>query len=102
MKRKNMRTLQDIKQTLSPVFPRVKQKYKLKEMGIFGSYVKNVQTEQSDVDILVDFDVPPSLFEFVDLKNELTDVLNMNVDVVMKSALKPHIGKRIVQEVVLL
>lgn len=80
----------------------MKQRYKLKEMGIFGSYVKNAQTEQSDVDILVDFDVPPSLFEFVDLKNELTDVLNMDVDVVMKSALKPYIGKRIIQEVVLL
>ena len=97
-----MKTLQEIKQTLSRVLPNMMQKYKLKEIGIFGSYVKNRQTEQSDVDILVDFEAPPSLFEFVDLKSELSDALNMNVDLVMKSALKPRIGKRIVQEVVLL
>ena len=97
-----MKTLQEIKQTLSRILPDTKQRYKLRDMGIFGSYVKNTQTQQSDVDILVDFEEAPSLFEFVELKNELSDVLNMKVDVVMKSSLKPHIGQRIMQEVVLL
>ena len=97
-----MKTLQDIMRTLSYVLPDLLERYKLSEVGIFGSYVKNRQTEESDVDILVDFEEPPSLFELVGLKNELSDALNMDVDVVMKSALKPHIGKRIVQEVVLL
>ena len=95
-----MKTLQEVKQTLSQILPKMMPKYKFKEIGIFGSYAKNTQTAQSDVDILVDFEEPPSLFEFVGLKNELADLLNMDVDLVMKSALKPHIGKRIVQEVV--
>jgi len=97
-----MKTLQEIKDTLSKYMPKLIQEDKLKEIGVFGSYVKNRQTEESDVDILVDFEEVPSLFEFVGLKIELSDLLNMDVDVVMKSALKPHIGKRILQEVVLL
>ncbi len=97
-----MKTLQEIKDTLSEYMPKLIQEDKLKEIGVFGSYVKNRQTEESDVDILVDFEEVPSLFELVGLKIELSDLLNMDVDVVMKSALKPHIGKRILQEVVLL
>lgn len=97
-----MKTLQEIKDTLSKYMPKLIQEDKLKEIGVFGSYVKNRQTEESDVDILVDFEEVPSLFELVGLKIELSDLLNMDVDVVMKSALKPHIGKRILQEVVLL
>ena len=97
-----MKTLSEIKERVSSYLPTLKQHYKLREIGIFGSYIKNMQTEQSDLDILVEFEEVPSLFELVGLKNELSDVLNMDVDVVMKSALKPHLGKRIVQEVVLL
>ncbi len=97
-----MKTLQEIKETLSEYMPKLIQEYKLKEIGVFGSYIRNRQTEESDVDILVDFEEVPSLFELVGLKIELSDLLNMDVDVVMKSALKPHTGKRILQEVVLL
>jgi predicted nucleotidyltransferase len=97
-----MKTLQNIKDTLSGYLPKLIKKYHLKEIGIFGSYVKNMQTEKSDVDILVDFEEIPSLFDFVDLKIELSDILGLNVDLVMKNSLKPRIGQRILQEVILL
>lgn len=67
---------------------------------MFGSVVKNEQHETSDVDTLVEFDKAVDLFAFVNLKNHLSDLLSINVDLVMKKALKPKIGQRILQEVV--
>jgi len=67
---------------------------------MFGSCVKNEQHETSDVDLLVEFDEAIDLFTFVNLKNYLSDLLNVNVDLVMKKALKPKIGQRILREVV--
>ncbi len=67
---------------------------------MFGSFVRNEQHENSDVDTLVEFDKAVALFTFVNLKNYLSALLNVNVDLVMKKALKPKIGQRILQEVV--
>ena len=80
----------------------VKEKYKVKEIGIFGSYVKNKQKKGSDLDILVEFEEVPSLIEFVEMENFLSDRLKIKVDLVMKKALKPHIGKEILKEVIYL
>ncbi len=78
---------------------RLCKSYSIESIGIFGSFIKNEQVENSDVDILVEFNKPIDLLTFVHLKNELSDLLGRNVDLVMKRALKPKIGKRILQEV---
>jgi len=54
------------------------------EIGLFGSYTKGSQKETSDVDILVEFEKAIDLFTFVQLKNHLSDLLNINVDLVIK------------------
>jgi predicted nucleotidyltransferase len=79
----------------------LEEKYKVKEIGIFGSYVRGEQTEKSDVDILVEFEggAKIGLLKFVNMENYLSDILGLKVDLVMKSALKPRIGKQILQEV---
>jgi uncharacterized protein len=63
-----MKTLEDIKSMLIQYKPIVEQKYKVSEIGIFGSYVKGEQKENSDIDILVDFSDTPTLFDLVDLE----------------------------------
>ena len=75
-------------------------RYGVREIGIFGSYVREEQKETSDVDILVEFEKPLGLLSFAGLKNYLSDLLGLEVDLVMKRALKPRIGKRILEEVV--
>ncbi|MDT7044105.1 nucleotidyltransferase family protein [Candidatus Nitronereus thalassa] len=95
-----MITLETIKTTLQAHKEELSQKYGVKQIGVFGSCVKNEQLETSDVDLLVEFDKAIDLFIFVNLKNYLSDLLNANVDLVMKKALKPKIGQRILQEVV--
>jgi predicted nucleotidyltransferase len=95
-----MKTLADIKNTLMIHKKDLSQKYFLKDIGIFGSYVKNTQTATSDLDVLVDFEEIPTLFDLVGLRDELSDLLDTKVDLVMKSTLKPRISKRILEEVI--
>lgn len=97
-----MQTLEEIKKRLRNQKSTLMARYKVTQIGIFGSYVRGTQQPQSDVDILVDFDEYPSLLEFVGLEDELSQQLGIKVDLVMKSGLKPRIGRRILKEVVYL
>lgn len=89
-----------IRQQLNDCLPDISERYSVSYLGIFGSYVRDEATPESDLDILVDFSMPPTLFQFVRLKNELSDLLGISVDLVMKSALKPKIGAHVLAEVV--
>ena len=89
----------DIKEIIKKHKPSLIDRYRIKEIGLFGSYVRNEATENSDIDILVDFKSPISLFDFIDMEDELSELLKTKVDLVSKKALKPNIGKRILQEV---
>ena len=74
-------------------------RYQITSLGVFGSYVRGEARPDSDLDLLVEFRETPSLLEFTYLENELSDLLRVKVDLVMKSALKPAIGRRILAEV---
>jgi predicted nucleotidyltransferase len=68
-------------------------------IGIFGSVVRGNQGAGSDLDILVEFERPIGFVRFMRLEKRLAELVGMPVDLVTKKALKPHIGKRILQEV---
>jgi len=92
--------LADIKEKLRQEFPLLAERYRVQSMGVFGSYVRHDQRPESDVDVLVTFDAPPGLLKFIELEDYLSDLLGVKVDLVMKDALKPAIGKFILNEVV--
>ncbi len=69
-----------------------------RHLAIFGSTARNEATKKSDIDILVDFDSNKELFEFVDLKFYLEDILSCDVDLVTKQALHPALKQRILGE----
>ncbi len=79
--------------------PELASRYGVKQVGLFGSYVRGAQRKRSDIDILVSFSRDIDLFEFVELRAFLQERLHGKVDLVMSSALKPAIGKRILAEV---
>ncbi len=79
----------------------LREKFKVK-IGVFGAYVRGEQKRSSDVDILVEFEESIGLFEFMKLKNYLSDLLEVKVDLVSKKPLKPHIGEHILQEVIII
>lgn len=80
--------------------PALKERYHVRSLELFGSYVRHKQDVGSDLDILVTFSEPPSLLTFVALENYLSDLLGVKVDLVMKSTLKPHIGQRISEDTI--
>jgi predicted nucleotidyltransferase len=84
---------------LKELLPVLSDRYKVQELGVFGSYLRQEQRDDSDLDILVTFLAAPSLLKFIELENYLSDVLGIKVDLVMKDALKPAIGKHILEEV---
>jgi predicted nucleotidyltransferase len=97
-----MKSLEEIKNTLTKQKQELRQKYRVREIGIFGSYVRGEQKKQSDVDLLVEFEEPSNLtlLGFIRLENYLSEILGVKVDLVEKDTLKPRIGKRVLQEVV--
>lgn len=95
-----MKKIEEIKPKLEELKPILKEKFKVESIGLFGSYLRGEEKEESDLDILVDFQEPISLLKFVALENYLTDSLGVKVDLVEKSALKPRIGKHILEKVV--
>lgn len=95
-----MSSIEEIKKTLRTLKPILKDVYGVTEIGIFGSYLRGEEKDQSDLDILVEFEKPMGLFKFVELENYLSEKIGVKVDLVMKSALKMRIGKRILNEAV--
>ncbi len=78
----------------------LKKKYKINEIGVFGSYVRGDQQRDSDIDILIDKDEAIGLLKLANLQNYLSSLIGIKVDLVIKKSLKPHIGKNILNEVV--
>ena len=74
----------------------------MKIVGVFGSYVRQEQRPDSDLDLLIELDRPPkiSLIGLVELEDYLSQALGVKVDLAIQTNLKKRIGRRILQEVV--
>ena len=97
-----MTTIEQIKDKLAKHREELKERFKVAEIGIFGSYVRKEQKKKSDVDIMVNFYETIDLFMFVELADYLSEILGVKVDLVMKDALKPRLKERILSEAVYL
>jgi len=97
-----MKSLDEIQQTLREQKPYLAEKCGVEIVGVFGSYVRQEEGPDSDLDILIELDRPPkiSLIGLVELEDYLSQILGVKVDLAIKTNLKKRIGKRILQEVV--
>ncbi|MCK6621915.1 MAG: nucleotidyltransferase family protein [Calditrichaceae bacterium] len=97
-----MKTLSEIKQVLQAQKPYLAEKYGVTEVSIFGSYVRNEQRPDSDLDILIELERPPriSLIGLVELEDYLSNVLGLKVDIAIKRSLRKRIGARILYEAI--
>jgi uncharacterized protein len=98
--RSQVLSLEEIQQKLKQKMPELAKLYRIKYLGVFGSYVRGEAGKTSDLDPLVDFEEAPTLVEYIRMERLLSEELGIKVDLVMKKTLKPHIGKRILNEVV--
>ena len=97
-----MKTLEEIKEILKEHKEEVIRKYKVSEIGIFGSFVRGDQKKRSDIDVLVDFYEIPDLFKFIELEDYLRKLLRKKVDLVDKRGIRQELKDRILKEVVYL
>lgn len=68
-------------------------------MGLFGSYSRGEETEDSDIDLLVDFERPIDYFKLIDMEDYLKEKIGVEVEIVTRPALKDRIKNRILKEV---
>jgi uncharacterized protein len=92
--------LDDIRRVLKEHKTEVCRKYRVLEIGVFGSYVRGEQKERSDIDILVSFSGIPDVFKYMELEEYLKRLLRRKVDLVRKEAIRPELKKRILKEAV--
>ncbi|MBI5878175.1 MAG: nucleotidyltransferase family protein [Chloroflexi bacterium] len=80
--------------------PDLENRYNVRSLGIFGSYVRGEQRKRSDLDVLVEFAKSPDLFEFTALADDLEHLLGVKVDLVSRNGLQGRLAERILSEVV--
>ncbi|MEA2045076.1 MAG: nucleotidyltransferase family protein [Euryarchaeota archaeon] len=78
---------------------KIRVRFDVKRIGIFGSYARGEQKETSDIDVLVEFEVP-TFDNFMDLIFYLEDLFDRKVDLVTTGGLSPYIAPLVEQEVV--
>ncbi|WP_430012943.1 nucleotidyltransferase family protein [Microcystis ichthyoblabe FBCC-A1114] len=96
------KTLEEIKAILILYKPFLIERFKILELGLFGSYVRGEQTKDSDVDILVEFSQVPTLFDLVEVEYLISDKLGLPVDLIDKKSLKAALREQILNETVYL
>jgi predicted nucleotidyltransferase len=93
-----MTSSKDIEQKIDSIRPFLKQEYGVDRIGYFGSFSNNTQTEESDIDILVDLSKGVRL-KFFDLKDYLEDIFNRKVDLVTAGSIREQWRDSILQQV---
>lgn len=86
--------IRQVKEKILPIL----QRYGVKRVGLFGSFVREEMSEDSDIDILVEIEEDISLLDFVGLKLEIEEALGRKVDLVEYSTIKPLLRERILSE----
>ena len=99
-KGETMKSKEDILKIMKKELPYLKEKFKVRSIGIFGSYARGEQTKTSDIDMLIEFDAPVGFFKFIELEDYLSEMLGVKVDLVTPDALKPLIKPHIIKEAV--
>jgi hypothetical protein len=96
-----MKTSEEVKNILARCKGELKEKFKVKELGIFGSFAISGQKKKSDIDILVVFEKGYKTFDnYMELKFFLEETLGTKVDLVLKNVIREEIKERILSETV--
>ncbi|MFV2040730.1 MAG: nucleotidyltransferase family protein [Candidatus Hydrothermarchaeales archaeon] len=95
-----MKTRDEILKALSKELPKLKENFNVKKIGLFGSYARGEQREESDIDLLADFEPAIDYFTLFELEERLSKILGAKVEIVTPGALKEIIKPYIMQDLV--
>jgi len=93
-------SVEEILQKLQELKPELMTRYRVKELGLFGSWVREEQQAGSDIDLLVEFDSQADLFDLIGLNLYLEEVFGCSVDVVPRKALREELRDTVLRQVV--
>ncbi len=95
-----MKSLNEIQTILHENIAEIKVKFQVKSISIFGSYTRDQQKPESDLDLLVEFSGPVGLLHIIKVENYLTDLLEISVDLVQRKYLRDELRSTILQELI--
>ena len=102
MNNEKVYTIEEIKSILQNSKDFIEEKYFVENFLLFGSYAKNSQTAESDIDLLVNFKRPIDMFDFIDLQDYLSGLFNKKIDLGTKNSLKSFIKDKVLKEAIAL
>lgn len=91
---------EEIIRIINSQLPALRDVYKVKRLGLFGSAARGEVGEGSDIDILVEFESPVGFLDFIRLENSLSKLLGRKVDLISGKAIKPALKEAIVEEII--
>ncbi|TAD73592.1 MAG: DNA polymerase beta [Oscillatoriales cyanobacterium] len=95
-----MKTRDEVLRILAHQKSALLETYQITKLGLFGSYARGEQNDDSDVDVLVEYEQAPSLYRLLELRDDLSELLSIRVDVVTRNGLKARIKERVLAEVI--
>lgn len=95
-----MKTREEILRTIKTDLPYLSEKYGVRKIGLFGSYSRGEAREDSDIDLLVEFERPIGFFKFVELEDYLAEKFGIKVELVTDDALKPLVRPHVMEDIV--
>ena len=102
MKPLDLNTSTFILEKLRQLKPQILRSFRVKEIQLFGSYVRSEQKAESDIDLLIDFEEDADLFHLSGLGIFLEEQLNHSIDIVPKSCVRVELKEKILKEAVLI
>jgi len=94
------KNLDQILQIIRSLLPTLQKEFNVRTLEIFGSYIRKDQKPKSDLDLLVMFSKTPTLIQFIELENFLSDRIGIKVDLVMKDSIRPRLRNSILNSAI--
>jgi predicted nucleotidyltransferase len=91
---------EDVLAALRAALPELRRRWPIRSLAVFGSVAREEAGPASDLDVLVEFEAPISLSDFLALEDRLRAATGRRVELVSRSALKPFIGRHVLREAV--
>ncbi len=93
-----MKTKAEVLEILEKDLPYLKKVFHVEKVGLFGSYARQEQTEESDLDLMVEFEKIPDFLELFDLEEHLSDLVGFKVEIVTPAGLKNRVKQNIMED----
>ena len=94
------KSLDEIKQILGKHRAILRDEHKIKNIAVFGSYVRGEQKKRSDLDLLAEFNGPIGLLDLIGAEQYLSKILKTKVDLIPKNDVCPELKAKILREAV--